>query len=415
MPYLQWLSMVCCFMVHSNNDRSSSRLKPFVFLWCFCCLLLVLAACNFQENTAGDGSTRAASSPPVNSTVEEVEATATVAEAPIENSLPTAPSRRLRAGELTLAADIDAIPAIFAEDDLFVDAEDGSEEWVDEEIIIGVTINEDARAYPIRLLSNHEIVNDTIGGQPVAVTWCPLCFTAIVFDRVVEEQELTFGVSGYLYYNNLVMYDHRTNTLWSQAVAEAIRGAYNGKQLEVLPSQMTSWGEWKAAYPETLILSAERLGTRAEDVIDPYSGYYTSGSAGVTGWANPNDLMPAKELVVGLAIGEEARAYPLALVREEGLIQDELGGIPLLLVYDPGLGSVAVYRRETGQGALNFVPVGEGWMKDEETNTIWDVRDGRAAKGAMAGDKLSRLAAPLVYWFAWSDIYSNSDVYENIP
>lgn len=368
------------------------------------------------------GPVQTTSGPAAKSSAENAtdtpEAGVTVTNAPIEEILPTQPSRRLRAGELTLAADIDAIPAIFAEDDLFIDAEEGSEEWVDEELIIGVVINGDARAYPIRLLSNHEIVNDTVGGEPVAITWCPLCFTAIVFDRVVEGRELTFGVSGYLYFNNLVMYDHRSNTLWSQAVGEAIRGAYNGQRLVVLPSQMTSWGEWKDVYPDTRILSAEMLWTRTEEIIDPYAGYYSSSSAGITGWANPNDMLPVKALVVGLIIGEAARAYPLALVRQAGLIQDELGGIPLLLAYDPELGSVVAYRRDTVQngtieGTLSFTLGGsEGQIQDEQTKTTWEIRTGRAVEGPMAGRELSRIAAPLVYWFAWSDLHTSSDVYE---
>ena len=291
----------------------------------FLFLIVLLAACADQERVTITESTAAPTAviPPtaVTPTPQDVEPPTIV-------PLPTTRPRRLSAGELQLAADIDDIPAIFAEDDLFVDAEIGNQEWVDEELVIGVVINDDARAYPIRLLSNHEIVNDNVGGEPVIITWCPLCFTAIVFDRVVDGLELTFGVSGYLYYNNLVMYDHRSNTLWSQVAGQGIRGAYRGEQLEVRPSLMTSWGEWQAAYPETKVLSAFALGTNAEDVFDPYSGYYTTGSAGVTGWTNPNDLLPAKELVVGLVIGQESRAYPLAFIREVGLVEDELGGVP---------------------------------------------------------------------------------------
>jgi hypothetical protein len=372
-----------------------------------------LSACNLQRSSTND--LPALNEPVLNDTAVP-ELIPTGRGGSIETPLPTPRPRRLNAGELQLAADIDDIPAIFAEDDLFVDAQTGSQEWVDEELVIGVVINDDARAYPIRLLSSHEIVNDTVGGEPVMVTWCPLCFTAIVFDRVVEGQELTFGVSGYLYFNNLVMYDHRTNTLWSQVLGQAIRGAHRGQRLGVRPSQMTSWGEWKGAYPETEVLSAERLGNRAEDIIDPYAGYYNSGSAGVTGWANPNNLLPVKELVVGLTIGQQARAYPLALVREVGLIQDELATVPVLLVYDAGLGSVIVYRRETAESVLNFLPAAsDGHIQDVETGSIWAIRNGRALQGAMEGNELSRLAAPLVYWFAWSDIHADSDIYRFSP
>jgi hypothetical protein len=175
---------------------------------------------------------------------------------------------------------------------------------------------------------------------------------------------------------------------------------------------MTSWGEWKAVYPETQVLSAVALGTNAEEIFDPYSGYYTTSFAGVTGWANPNDRLPAKELVVGLIIGQEARAYPLALIREAGLVQDELGGVPLLLLYEPALSSVFVYRRDSGQMALTFsLTAVEGQIQDDQTGTVWDIKSGRGMTGVFGGEELSRLAAPLVYWFAWSDLHSETEIY----
>jgi hypothetical protein len=122
--------------------------------------------------------------------------------------LAASPIRRLQPGELLLAADTDAIPAIMAQESFFADA--ASTEWLEEEYVIGLALNGEARAYPIRLLSSHELVNDTVGGQPVLISWCPLCFSAVVFERMVEGRELTFGVSGMLYRDNLVMYDHQT-------------------------------------------------------------------------------------------------------------------------------------------------------------------------------------------------------------
>ncbi|MCP4423440.1 MAG: DUF3179 domain-containing protein, partial [Chloroflexi bacterium] len=224
------------------------------------------------------------------------------------------PRRRLSAGELQLAADIDDIPAIMATDDLFVSAESGSVSWLDEEMVIALELNGDARAYPVRLLSLHEIVNDTIGGRPVTITWCPLCFSALAFDPVVDGRPLTFGVSGYLYKDNLVMYDHQTNTLWSQLVGQAIRGALRGEQLQALPLIMTSWGEWKKLHPDTRVLSARQMG-RQDEIIDPYAGYYVSGAAGFSSDLERNETLPAKSLAVGLLAGKETRAYPLATLR----------------------------------------------------------------------------------------------------
>jgi len=285
---------------------------------------------------------------------------------------PTLRPRRLLPGELELAASPDDIPAIFASDDLFIGAE--SNEWGDDEKIIGVEINGDARAYPIRLLSLHEIVNDVVGEKPVAVTWCPLCYSALVFERVVDGTELTFGVSGYLYRNNLVMYDHQSNGLWSQLLAQGIKGAHRGEYLTVLPSVLTTWGEWKEVYPDARILSAEKMGQDTQNIIDPYAGYYLSGSTGMGGSATIDKRLPAKSLVIGIQVGKETRAYPLEIVEATGKIADGIGETSLLLIYDEDIGSVLVYRY------------------DAIGNPI-------------------RIISPLVFWFAWSDIHPETSLY----
>ena len=322
------------------------------------------------------------------------------------------PTIRLRAGDLLLAADIDDIPAIFADDDLFVDAAAGSAEWPDEELVIALTFNGDARAYPVRLLSLHEIVNDTIGGQPVLVTWCPLCFSALAFNPVVDGRTLTFGVSGYLYNDNLVMYDHQTNTLWSQLVGQGIRGAQRGQQLAVLPSLITTWGEWKQLHPDTRILSAEQLGRQADDIIDPYAGYYASGAAGFSTDLNQNDLLPAKTLVIGLVAGEKARAYPLEMVRSQGFVQDQLGILPILLIFDEELETVLAYRPEIDGQRLTLAPAARpGFFVDKETGSVWNGRAGEAVEGALAEREWPQLSGPLVFWFAWSAFHPATDVY----
>ncbi|NIS80952.1 MAG: DUF3179 domain-containing protein [Anaerolineales bacterium] len=326
--------------------------------------------------------------------------------------IPTPRPRMLWVGELVLAAPFDAVPAIFASEDLFLDSDDGDLEWEDDEPVVGLEIFGDARAYPVSLLSLHEIVNDVVGGEPVAITWCPLCYSSLVFDRVVD-QTLTFGVSGYLYYNNLVMYDHQTNTLWSQMLAQGMRGALRGRRLELLPSELTTWGAWKERHPDTRVLSAKQLGRQAEDVIDPYGGYYTSGYAGVTGWKNPDVRLKAKDLVAGVVLGREVRAYPVATIRETRMIQDELGTTPLLLVYDERLGTVLVYRRDVGDRTLVFDTGSAGvTIRDLETGTAWDLRTGEGLEGPLAGSRLARISAPLVFWFAWSDIHPGTEIFQ---
>ncbi len=319
---------------------------------------------------------------------------------------------RLQAGELILGADADAIPAIFADDDLYVDAQAGDLEWTEQEPVVGVALGGEARAYPIRLLSLHEIINDTLAGQPIAVTWCPLCYSALVFSRDLG-RELTFGVSGYLLHNNLVMYDHQTNTLWSQILAQGVRGALRGERLEILPSLLTSWGAWKGLHPESRILSAERLGRRSDEIVDPYAAYYTSGAAGLGGPSAADERLAAKALVVGLAAGGTARAYPVDLLRARGVTNDVLAAEPLVLLYEPVLQTVLVYRRAVKEGTLTFRPASDpALMRDEETGSLWQRATGRALEGPLAGSSLSRRAAPLVFWFAWYDLQPETELFE---
>lgn len=362
--------------------------------------LLVAASCSASSHSPAAGSGTYSVSP-----------TAIAQEQPTELLSSFDPGfHRLRPGEMILAADEDAIPAIFAQEELFLDVESGSAEWADDELVIGVEFNGDARAYPVRLMSLHEIVNDTVGGRPVAVTWCPLCFSALVFDRRLD-RELTFGVSGYLFKNNLVMYDHQTNTFWSQLMAQAIRGPMRGERLQVLPARIISWGNWKAAHPDTLVLSAKKVGYSEGVVVDPYSGYYVSETPGLTGESQDNRLA-SKALVVGLVVGEHARAYPLQYILGEGVINDTLGGVPVALVADREAQSASIFLRDTDQGRLEFtVSAGHEGLLDNQTGSSWDPQAGLALSGELRGTRLRRLAAPLVFWFAWAGIYPETDVF----
>ncbi len=191
------------------NNSPIIILEPVMKNILICILVLagLLAACRQQEIVINPVEMR---------TVEQSQTPTDMLQRP---SRP----RRLEAGELVIAADTDDIPAIMAKDSFFTNA--NTNEWLDDEYVIGVALDQQARAYPIRLMSNHELVNDSIGDHRVLISWCPLCFTAIAFDRVVDGRELTFGVSGMLFHDNLVMYDYQTNTLWSQLLGQSLRGA----------------------------------------------------------------------------------------------------------------------------------------------------------------------------------------------
>jgi hypothetical protein len=148
----------------------------------------------------------------------------------------------------------DGIPSI--DNPKFISLQEADKPLEDSELVLGLNINGDIRAYPLQILVWHEIVNDNVGGLPVAVTYCPLCFTNQVFNRTMEDgQVLEFGTSGKLYNSNLVMYDRTSKSLWSQAMAQGIVGKYAGVKLERIPFDVAYWKEWKQLYPESKVLS----------------------------------------------------------------------------------------------------------------------------------------------------------------
>jgi hypothetical protein len=199
--------------------------------------------------------------------------------------------------------------------------------------VLGVAWQGEARAYPIAILDWHELVNDTLGGLPILVSYCPLCGTGIVFDRRIEGAVRRFGVSGLLYRSDLLMYDRETESLWSQISAEAVTGPSLGRRLALLRSRVERLGEWKRSHPETTVLSRE-TGYRRDYTRSPYAGYADSHRL-----AFPVDFdrrYHPKMPTLGLRIeGGAARAYPaLEVVRAGGVVEEQFAGRPIRVSFD---------------------------------------------------------------------------------
>jgi hypothetical protein len=193
---------------------------------------------------------------------------------------------------------------------------DAVDEWLaDEEPVLALELNGEAVAYPIQILMWHEIVNDEVGGVPVAATYCPLCNTAILFERTVEEaadageaRVLDFGTTGRLRYSNLIMYDRQTESWWQQATGEAIAGALTGRTLRFLPSSMIAWADFKAAYPEGRVLSRD-TGYERDYGRNPYPGYDDPDRSPFL-YSGPEtpDALPQVARVLGIEMEGEAVA-----------------------------------------------------------------------------------------------------------
>jgi len=213
-------------------------------------------------------------------------------------------------------------------------------DWLESrEPVIAVTVGDETRGYPIQILMWHEIANDRIGDVPVAVTFCPLCNTAIVFDRRLDGDTLDFGTTGKLRESDLVMYDRQTESWWQQFSGEALVGALVGRKLKQLPARIVSWQEFRSEHPESLVLNLDTGFTRTYGV-NPYVGYDGVDSSPLFAVRNEDDdRLPPKERVVYVEIGDGALAFPYSSLVEETEIARAVDGRILVVRWRPGVAS----------------------------------------------------------------------------
>ncbi len=284
----------------------------------------------------------------------------------------------------------------------------------DEEPVLVLGIGSDVRAYPVQIMTWHEIVNDTVDGVPVSVSYCPLCNSAVAYDRRLGERLLEFGTSGQLYLSALVMYDRQTESLWSHFTGEAVAGALAGSRLRTYPVATVSWADFRAAHPGGLVLSRDTGFDRAYGV-NPYPGYDDVGTSPFLFRGEVDGRLAAKTRVVGIRAGGDAVAVRLDRLAEERVADVELDGRRLVVWVKPGtassldagtvaggrdVGATGVFVPEVDGRALRFGPSGEGFA-DRETGSRWDVL-GRATAGPLAGRELEPVEHVDTFWFAWA-------------
>ncbi len=229
-----------------------------------------------------------------------------------------------------------------------------------------------------------------------------------MYAREIEGQEFTFGVSGKLIRNVLVMYDRQTESYWSQLIGESVAGEMVGTKLEFLPSWMMTWEKWKEEHPDTLALDkGGRRGGR-----DTYDSYYASESAGVIGKTNFDDRLYTKEFVIGAELDGTAVAYPFSVLNNEPVINDVVGDNQILVVFDNSSGAGLVFDRVVDGETLTFsASDGDLSLTDTETGSTWDGFNGVAIDGPLAGTQLDRIKSTTVFWFGWADFHPDTLVY----
>ncbi len=306
----------------------------------------------------------------------------------------------------------DGIPAIDEPQFMTVQLAGGLYE---NEPVVFLQHEKDVRAYPLQILIWHEIVNDTVDGKPVAITFCPLCNTSIVFDRVVAGEATTFGTTGHLRFSDLVMYDRATESWWQQATGEALVGERAGMKLTFLPSQVISFGDFKARFPDGKVLSTD-TGYGRTYGLNPYAGYDDPSSIPFLyrGPDTPKTLR-AMDYVVTLLIGDTAMAYPYNTLAQKRVVNDTVARQDLVVIWKGGtssaldspaiskgrdIGATGVFSRKLDKRTLTFQLDGDK-IKDKETGSTWNVF-GEAIDGALKGQKLEPLVHGNHFWFAWA-------------
>ena len=297
----------------------------------------------------------------------------------------------------------DGIPSI--DHPIFADVHD-SQFMSDSDTVIGLEINGEAKAYPLFILVWHEIVNDSVGGVPVSVTYCPLCYTNQVFERVIDEQEVTFGTSGKLYNSNLLMYDRLTESYWSQALGTAVKGDLAGYQLDLVPFDVITWGDWKKLYPDTKILTTD-TGFLRSYATDPYGNYYVEPRI-MFPVEHSDDRMHPKEIIIGFNEDGISKAYKQNDVESKILINDSIGKTPVMLISLFSENTRAFMRIIDGN-VLDFVH-DDGKILDVQTNSEWNY-DGLSISGQLEGMHLQRIPIKPGFWFEWVAFHPDTLIY----
>ena len=286
----------------------------------------------------------------------------------------------------------------------------------------------EAKAYPLAILTWHEIVNDTVGGAPVAITFCPLCNSAIAFDRRLAGTVFDFGVSGLLRNSDLIMWDRQTESWWQQLTGAGIVGRMAGYQLDLLPAAIIAWGDFKRLYPDSAVLSRD-TGHRRDYGRNPYGGYDRADEPPFLFQGELDGRLLPKERVAAVTLDGQSIAFPFTALERERALNHRLGDTAIAVFFAPGavsaldrsniaasrdVGAVGVFESTLNGQTLTFAPAApdnaaadmgdalrDGEFTDAETGSTWNIL-GQATAGPLAGQRLTPVVHGAHFWFAWA-------------
>lgn len=317
----------------------------------------------------------------------------------------------------------DAIPPI---DDPTYETPSEAASWLeDREPGALVEVDGDVRFLPLSIMTRHEIVNDEVGGVPVAITYCPLCNSALTFDRRVDGDVLRFGVSGLLRNSDLVMWDDRTVSLWQQFTGEALVGDYAGSKLAIVSTAIVSFGDFRASFPHGRSLSRD-TGFDLTYGTNPYENYSGRFAPMMPVEAERDDRFLPMERVVGVSLGDGHKAFPFGVLAERRAINDSVADVPVVVFWgspdtadalnraviadSKAIGTAIAFSPVVDGRVLTFESDGDGFV-DTATDSTWSIL-GVAVDGPLTGRRLATVPHRNDFWFAWSAFFPAAEVYD---
>ncbi len=318
----------------------------------------------------------------------------------------------------------DGIPAL--NNPKFITVADAGKWLKAKEPVISLVIDGEARAYPLQILIWHEIINDKFKGIPVAVTFCPLCYSAIAFDRRLDSKTYSFGVSGMLRHSDMVMFDRETESWWQQITGEAIVGDLLGEKLKQIPAQIVGFEQFAKAFPKGMVVSKD-TGHIRNYGRNPYVGYDEIGKPPFLFRGKTDGRIRPMEKIVVVEIDGQSTVYPHSTTRKMRVINDEIGSQRVVIFHIDGansaldaeqiseskdIGATGVFVPEIDGKKLNF-SFSKGVFIDDETKSKWNVF-GQAIEGKLKGKQLKHIQHGDYFAFAWLTFRPKSVIYGEI-
>ena len=304
----------------------------------------------------------------------------------------------------------DGIPALENPD---MTAADGAFYLNDDDLVLGIKVGSEVRAYPHPILDRHEIINENINGISLAITYCPLTGTGIGWDRFINGKETTFGVSGLLYNTNVIPYDRETDSHWSQMRLDCVNGENTGRIINTHHLVETTWESWKSMYPQTKVVSAN-TGHDRDYTIYPYGDYQTNHQKLLFPVSFEDNRLPWKERVLGIIEEDEARTYSIEKFGSGvTVIQEDWKGKSLVIAGSKTKNFIVAFESVLEGESLSFSPL-HGTLPlimEDQNGTKWDLF-GKGISGPGTGKQLTTTRSFMGFWFAFGAFYPGAEIYE---